>query len=418
MGIITKILWPNNESGDCINAIFLWLIIILLFIFFICFYTNKKKTWGKNWTDCTREKDIRLIEISAICERISSRREKWSLAFPGLSLVIGLLGTFIGIYLALDNASMALSNVSANNEETMKYMRKVVGSMGFLFQSSIYGVLGFIIMRMCSPGIEGKRLQWVIERAHKEIEKHKNDEYEEEKGRHEKILGALGNIGNSLGKDIQSALVNVFNDMSSKMQSAMKDGLKNLSDEMKESTAAMRLSMEKLTTLTNELRATAQTFSTSSLALEKSADDVGKSINAFNQSVQNTLASIKADFLKSIEDSSKTMTTKMTAASGKIAAGVDKMGAAVEKMSEANENSYKQIKDSVDKIKETAAGTKTMFDIALTERSGTKQLMEDLKKAIDNQLKAISGANLAIKSALIELAETFKAKAEDNEQRS
>ena len=99
---------------------------------------------------------------------------------PGFALVIGLLGTFLGIGMAIQGAGSILADLNSNQSsatdirQTVGQLSPMLSEIGLKFKSSAWGIIVHIILRFSIPlfGIEEKRLNEIF----KELEKDHADE--------------------------------------------------------------------------------------------------------------------------------------------------------------------------------------------------------------------------------------------------
>ncbi|TOF18044.1 hypothetical protein CGJ28_26180, partial [Vibrio parahaemolyticus] len=99
-----------------------------------------------------------------IGEVVATRSEKASDVMPGFLLIIGLLGTFLGLGIALNQASEIISNdlSGQNYDEMMNSLMQMMSGLGTKFKASIWGISGFILLRVFSGlfNTENARLNW------------------------------------------------------------------------------------------------------------------------------------------------------------------------------------------------------------------------------------------------------------------
>jgi len=84
---------------------------------------------------------------------------------PGFALVLGLLGTFLGIGLAIQGAGQILADMNSNAtsatdmRQTIGHLSPMLAEIGLKFKCSAWGIMAHIFLRFCIPafGIEEKR---------------------------------------------------------------------------------------------------------------------------------------------------------------------------------------------------------------------------------------------------------------------
>ncbi|TKJ79961.1 hypothetical protein PspCFBP13509_10945 [Pseudomonas sp. CFBP13509] len=106
--------------------------------------------------------------IHDLSEAVSTTAEKIAGIMPGMLLVVGLLGTFLGLGMALDHASTILqksgnASVGAMGG-AMQDMTAMMQGLGTKFKTSTWGIMAFILLKVWDLllGYEGRRLAWCI----------------------------------------------------------------------------------------------------------------------------------------------------------------------------------------------------------------------------------------------------------------
>jgi len=87
---------------------------------------------------------------------------------PGMLLILGLLGTFLGLGLALDKASTILQNSGGASVgamgSAMQDLTSMMQGLGTKFKTSTWGIIAFILLKIWESinGFEDRRLIWCI----------------------------------------------------------------------------------------------------------------------------------------------------------------------------------------------------------------------------------------------------------------
>lgn len=112
--------------------------------------------------------------IHDLSEAVSTTAEKIAGIMPGMLLVVGLLGTFLGLGMALDHASTILqksgnASVGAMGG-AMQDMTAMMQGLGTKFKTSTWGIMAFILLKVWDLilGYESRRLTWCITEVKKE----------------------------------------------------------------------------------------------------------------------------------------------------------------------------------------------------------------------------------------------------------
>ena len=140
-----------------------------------CLYANgNPQNWARNWrltqvdlqpttSDAGEDVETDIGSIHDISQAVATRAERIADAMPGLLLVFGLLGTFLGLGLALNDAASALHPATA--EGYADPMLDLIGAfqkIGAKFKTSTWGLLDYLLFRgwMIAGAFEEKRLNW------------------------------------------------------------------------------------------------------------------------------------------------------------------------------------------------------------------------------------------------------------------
>jgi len=123
------------------------------------------------WAGLTANKEhwrARLKDIQGdynspqdLSDAVATRAEHLCEALPGILLIVGLLGTFIGLGVALDDAATVFK-ARSNPQVQVEQLAAVVQSLGTKFKVSTWGIIGFLVVRTVAAwaGWNGKRLKW------------------------------------------------------------------------------------------------------------------------------------------------------------------------------------------------------------------------------------------------------------------
>lgn len=98
---------------------------------------------------------------------VATPAERWADVLPSLLLVFGLLGTFIGLGLALTEAAGVLSAGPQGGGNQLDNLTSIMGSLGSKFKTSTWGILAFLSLKvwfMLHPYDE-QRLAWAAQQV-------------------------------------------------------------------------------------------------------------------------------------------------------------------------------------------------------------------------------------------------------------
>jgi hypothetical protein len=158
--------------------------------------------WNKKWTgeagsSANENLDIEHGSVMDLSHAVATAPEKLADVMPGLLLIIGLLGTFLGLGLALNNASNILSQPDALSasaaSNSMQNLLNMLQGLGTKFKTSTWGIIAFILLKTWSEftRFEEKRLSWVIRKVKLELDLRKQDIKSEEESKTVRVVQAI-----------------------------------------------------------------------------------------------------------------------------------------------------------------------------------------------------------------------------------
>lgn len=439
-----------------IEGVFLGIIIVLSVgtALWVWWSTRERKgrinCWEQRWTNNTIEtRDDLKVEHGSIHElsrAVELPAEKLADVLPSMLLIIGLLGTFLGVGVALNVAADVLNDSNANPAETMKKamdtlekakqsknlldeMMGMLDGLGALFKSSIYGIMGFFGFTLWKNkwGSDKERFKWCVERCNKEIEIKKKAQDQNTN----KIINALNKVNDSIGesiadciqKSLQTALVKGFenvnknlNEMNSALcltlEKTVVDQFKSLNKEMKSQVNETKAIVQKLESLANNSEVQTSTMDSlsqtmteqftfvadSAKSMGAAADALAKSVNEFRPAVTGTLESIREQFITSITESSKVMENAGTSILNAVNEMSEKSKEGQDKLDKTLSDFNIRINGALNDIKQTTLAM---------EEQGNKHIktIQELNEEIGQKLVSISSANLNIRSGMKKLPE-------------
>lgn len=211
------------DFNEPLQMLFSCGISFLLSVTLLCLKLNANpKNWEKNWNGSFEPTNALLSSeqgtLHDIGEVVATRSEKASDVMPGFLLIIGLLGTFLGLGIALNQASEIISNdlSGQNYDEMMNSLMQMMSGLGTKFKASIWGISGFILLRVFSGlfDTENARLNWCASKI-----KEDNAEKAEQRVKGEFLrLDRTLDASEKLGETISLALNSGFEKQSQMMQ--------------------------------------------------------------------------------------------------------------------------------------------------------------------------------------------------------
>ena len=292
---ILNFLLPFHATPTAKDILPLVFFIIIWGVFFYTIFqvysSAKPENWENNWfggnkNNKSKKLDAEHGSVMEISEAVATPAEKLADIMPGMILIIGLLGTFLGLGLALDKASSILNgaNVLSNMDSSMSSLMDMIKDLGTKFKTSTWGLLAFILLKviLSKNGYEERRLRWSIEKVKSELDVVRDQKLQEERNNNNKLIECMQSIATQFEKTVE------------KNQSANQDQLKQLTQYTEDIINEIQISHDeqlKQLQLSNEQN-------TRSLALQSKGIErlivhtQENHLSAINQ-MENFLASVK-----------------------------------------------------------------------------------------------------------------------------
>ena len=166
---IVEIIDFMNPFSDGLSTLFVSTIVIASIGTWLWLEMSSKSTnWQRNWDGDWHDDDSGLDGYGSVHELsdiVATKAERVAAIMPSLLLVVGLLGTFIGLGMALNNASSVLANIdTVGMDGAMGQLTGMMEGLGAKFKTSTWGILCFILLNVAfnARAYDDKRLAWVI----------------------------------------------------------------------------------------------------------------------------------------------------------------------------------------------------------------------------------------------------------------
>lgn len=267
----------------------------------------KETSWEKNWKGIAQagkvaaQLDIGHGSVNDISLAIRTRSEAMASTMPGVLLVIGLLGTFIGLGLALTEASVAFTadknlDTAGNATADIVASEAVINMMkglGYKFATSTWGIVAYLILQAYSAlhGFDRKRLRFAAGKMRKQLDEVRHERRRIMLADREHYTELIERIAKSVRATSESSAGTLA------MLGSFLDGMKQNIDKMSTSSASMAQS--------------AHSVSASADRLGDSATSLQHTVGRFDDGVRTTLDDVKSELGQAIADLSSTTTQSM-----------------------------------------------------------------------------------------------------------
>lgn len=124
---------------------------------------------------------LKYGSLNELSLSVSSGYDRFAQNLPGLLLTVGLLGTFLGIGMAISRAQGIFGADQAQPDQVMGSLGPVLSGIGLKFKCSVWGITFSLLFRLyiAASGLDGKRTRFVL----KEIRKEATRDSETDSGR-------------------------------------------------------------------------------------------------------------------------------------------------------------------------------------------------------------------------------------------
>lgn len=412
---------------------------LILFLFVYTIFQVKKhanaENWEKNWHgkdgDASDDLDAEHGSILDLSDAVATRAEKIADVMPGIILIIGLLGTFIGLGLALDKASSILSSADASAmDSSMTQLMGMLEGLGAKFKTSTWGLLAFLLLKpiMAKDGYEERRLKWVIEKVKREFDTIRAKRAEQEQQRIEQITSGLAAIGSTItlqnerllkqirsweveslsaAADQKDAISQGFEDLQEtlnqvpasirKMNKETSDWLRQSVDLHQSVSNSMADFIAKNDEVVDKLGKSAQGMSSAAQDMGKSASHLQDVITDFRTNMESVIDLLKSDLNQTIQDMNGSFASNMDRMSNDLGVATQDISKAVNGLSESVDHTMKEVSETIGKSMELQKNAQLAFitttNVLQEKILAMTELVSKLKDDITQPLKSVSESN-------------------------
>lgn len=439
---LTEFLLPELSDPLQLGAL-LTISLLLCYTIIMTHRAARPASWEKKWDGGTPDNkeddlDIEHGSITDLWHAVATSHEKLAEIMPGLLLVVGLLGTFIGLGMALNNASHLLGQSEAITANSMDDLMQLLNNLGNKFKTSTWGIAGFIILKAWSETtrFDEKRLTWVIGKVKSEIESRKNEKLAAENHKLELLFSQLSKFSGNITSAIGSLEKKFDNDSTHTKRQEQTNSL------LRDICAATTKTGNQMTAFTAGTQDIVQQMADAGIKMASGSTQVSDAaeglkhvVNEFSQEFKQVLTEVRVDLGRAIEcmskEASETLKTgseELSKATGSISAALQSQSESVKKIlngvQETTLQSFKeqkliqtefltsieQIMESTEEFNQELKATRSKITTGLKSVSNTRQLLSEAIKPLKNtipqivdRLREISSLNVPLKEATTQL---------------
>ncbi|AAZ18724.1 conserved hypothetical protein [Psychrobacter arcticus 273-4] len=195
-----------NPFGETLSTIFVVSLITLTIATVVWLLISAKEAnWEANWYGGDLNDDTNNLagehgSVHELSQAIATKAEKVAEIMPSMLLIVGLLGTFLGLGIALNKASTVLAMAdTAGMDSAMTQLMGLMDGLGAKFKTSTWGILCFIILNLLFNifGFQEKRLVWAVKKVREEAQAKEMVLNSKELERHQVMIETLKSIDNN-----------------------------------------------------------------------------------------------------------------------------------------------------------------------------------------------------------------------------
>jgi methyl-accepting chemotaxis protein len=389
----------------------------------------KPKAWESKWKSRadSGHLDTDHSSVHEVADVVASRAEKLAENMPGILLTIGLLGTFLGLGVALNSAAAVLAhpaNDSAALGNTMQQLTPMMEGLGTKFKTSTWGIILFLFLKAVYAFRQDdeKRLQWCIRKIGATLSSEREKHIEEQARARVQLIDSIDALGTRMTgaihdqakqqSDDQQKVLGMLTELtgsSARTATTMDSQLtamRTLGDDMRQTRVAIEEFIDANVANIESMREAGEKMSSGATEVARSAAELLNGVASFKTGVDEVLGKLESKLTVTIEDMNgnfernlATMARQLERTTANIGEAVEQLNAGVaatmgrieETMAEATANQT----DAIDEF--TACSNKIQ-----TTAAEMNQLIDRVTSSIAIGLTDVGKAGLKMESVALE----------------
>jgi len=419
--------------------------------------TANSERWERNLASLeqTGAGPTATTSVDEVASAVATPSERWADILPSLLLVFGLLGTFIGLGLALTEAAGALGP----GADALANLTPIMDSLGSKFKTSTWGILAFLALKVwfTLKPYEERRHAWAASKVQSLAARASEQEREQRTLERNELIGAISQHRESMQESHQGALeqadrrhaeqltalkqqserqrrlaeqqleqsglqLQVLKQLCSQADQAVtRDGallarLDTIAQHgadtvdrlatVADHSAASRIAMEEFShNVRDNIQNMAQAAGDMALAAKaagKASTHLSSAVGEFREAMTSVLGDVKADLGETIGTMGTTFANNMEQMSTNLKAATDGIQAAIHTLSGGVTETITQLQKASDEAalnQEKARATFTASgDALMTNISQMSDFMKEMQKQVEVGLTSISTASARMMS--------------------
>ena len=402
-----------NPFGETLSTIFVVSLIVLTVATVVWLLTSAKEAnWEANWYGGDLNDDTNNLagehgSVHELSEAVATKAEKVAEIMPSMLLIVGLLGTFLGLGIALNKASTVLAMAdTAGVDSAMTQLMGLMDGLGAKFKTSTWGILCFIILNLLFNvfGFQEKRLVWAVKKVREEAQAKEMVLNSKELERHQLMIETLKSIDNNAQQHSQLLVDSI---MSLQKESAkelsnnflifgqIRNDINNNKRELVDSlNKAQEHSLSKYEALFGQVQSSLD--NNNKIATKNAKDNITElqKIASYNKATQKSMQ----DFVEKTVDSM----ASIGSSADKMAVAATAVGSSAEGLNDVVENLRNELEGVMSMIKqdlsETINNMGNSFEENMSTMSksmgqatlGISKAVDELSTSVDETMKEVT----------------------------
>lgn len=350
-----------------------------------------------------------ITSVDELASAVATPSERWADVLPSLLLVFGLLGTFIGLGLALTEAAGALGPGS----DALANLTPIMDSLGSKFKTSTWGILAFLGLKVwfTLKPYDERRHAWAASKVQSFAARASEQERQQRNLERSELIEAIGRHRDSMQESHQSALERVSEHHAEQLVALKQqtDRQRRLGEQQLEQGG---LQLHVLKELCSQVEQTATRDGALLARLDTiaaiGADTVDRLATVADHSAASRIA--MEEFSHSVRDNIQ----NMAKAAGDMALAAQAAGNASTHLSGAVGEFRAAMTTVLGDVKADLGGM--IADMGTTFADNMEKMSTDLKSATDGIEAAIGTLSAGVKDTITQLQQTSDAAADRHEK--
>lgn len=404
------------QPGDPLQVGFFAIILLMMGFTIISAHLAARPTsWERKWNrgtpnDSSDDLDIEHGSVTDLWHAVATAPEKLAEIMPGMLLVVGLLGTFLGLGLALNHASNILGQANAlsasSAANSMQDLLGLLQGLGTKFKTSTWGITGFVLLKIWSEltRFEEKRLAWVIGKVKTELESRKQALSAAEAAKQDALFTQISNAAGNISKAFAEQVTLQKEHDKALHQHAMhrlEDAVKSVREDLQKVHVDTRGTNLAMVQFTESIQGVVENVAEAAQSMASGADKVGvaanelvNAVDAFRSQFTDVLDNVRKDLGTAIHDMSTQASETLGRGSSQLGEATREISVALGMLSADVKETMGEVKGSINKaleIQQRAANEFTLSSRALNENiAATTGMVDKLGKPIEDGLRSVS----------------------------